>query len=174
MCFRCLLKEHIVRDCKENVKCAVCSANHITLLHTDNPAAARQQLLQTVLPVARQPSGQSEETGIKARLCEMSATAAPFTPLPLAPLVPASMSTVPSQVSVSVVEVMRGQQDADPSGHPRKCSRSPYTRIRHGEVPMERMTKKGISLHPILAVQGFPSLLFSSEKLLLTSLSSVL
>ena len=78
----------------------------------------------TVLPVDHRPSGRAWAATAPTfssfdDFIRHSTTMAPFTPLQLVPLVPESMSTVPSQVSVSAVEVAKkDRQDADPPGSP--------------------------------------------------------
>merc|ERR1712015_386570 len=73
----------------------------------------------TVLPVDRRPSGRAWAATAPTfssfddfvRLCPPT-----LTPLQLVPLVP--VSTLPSQVGVSAVEVAKDRQDADPPGSP--------------------------------------------------------
>ena len=104
LCFKCMSKEHWAKDCKKDIKFNICEKPHITLLHTDDPAVARQQFR------GAQPSNPSEETEVKKHLLEMSGTTASFSP-----------STLVAKVSVSAVEV----KGVDPPGGPLDCPGGP-------------------------------------------------
>ena len=102
-----------------------------------SPSAA----FPAILPVARQPSGRVWAATAPTftsfdNFLRHSTTMAPFTPLQLVPLVPESMSTIPSQVSVSVK--VKG---VDPPGGPDNCPWSPSRSLGQVRVP------KGVSLH---------------------------
>ena len=44
LCFRCLLPDHLSRNCKSSVKCDTCgSNNHMTLMHSDKPSTRVKQ-----------------------------------------------------------------------------------------------------------------------------------